>query len=115
MRLAGFRNLLLLWKSFGKLPVAEDPVPDDHALTRLGVSANHIRTDEDVPRADVAMENAALDDCIPVTWRTTSISQRQKERRSEGLPVMQCQMTCRSCSLDVMSVDERHTSATTIR
>ncbi len=65
MRLASFGDLLVLRKSFGKLPVAQDPVPEDNALTRLGVS-NYLRTDEDVPRADVTMEKAALDSSIPV-------------------------------------------------
>ena len=116
MRSATFRNFEVPRKSSGKLPVAQDTDPNDHAFTSL--TRGHHRTDEDVPRADVAVENSALDNGKLVACQciTTIVSQRWKgAQRRKGSPVMQYQITCATCLLDLISEDGRQTSATTVR
>ena len=57
-------------ESLGKLPVTQDSPPEDDSprITRLGIGENYFGKDEDVPRADVAVKNTALDNGRFMGW-----------------------------------------------
>ena len=111
MWLTSFRLLAFLRKGLGQFPIAQNTVP--YNPTRLDRGQN-----QDIASADVAMENSALDNGKLVACQciTTIVSKcRKGAQRRKGAPVMQYQITCVSCLLDLISVDGRQTSATTMR